>query len=319
MPSELNTYFERFRASLKLSAETSDEVIRELRTHAEDRLADLERSGLEPDEAARELLRRLDRPRSLARQFREVHEQATRQEAATAAAAFLLAAALFATHLWSMPIAVIGVAAIVVGATLYGLWLGRPAWFYPWAGLALTLLSFCGYLAFTLLQRGATPVGGGSDAIGALGIAGAALYFPLALGILASCVIVASRRDWLDASLMLSPSAPVIVWLAALQQNGGALDAGTSVAGADSALAGAFLAMAGAAAVFVRVRARAAKLATMVVTAALLMCTVSYIHDPQVSMAALTARSFLVLGFLLSPAALESIATRPLRSAATEE
>ncbi len=320
MSSELNSYFERLRSSLQVGQQAEDDVIRELRSHAEDRLAELERSGLTRGEAARALLGRLERPRSLARQFREAHSRASWQDASAAAAAFLLASALYATHLWSHPGAVIAVASVIVGVTLYGLWQGRPAWFYPWAGLALTLLSFCGFFAFTVLKGGIPPLSEGKfDAVTVLGVAGAALYVPLAVAILASCILVASRRDWLDASLMLSPSAPVVVWLAVVHQHGGVLEARASVAGADTALAAAFIAMAGAAAVFVRVRTRSAKLTTMIVTAALLLITASYIYDPQLSLATLTARSFLLCGFLLSPAALDALVARPPWPAAASE
>ncbi|OGO52050.1 MAG: hypothetical protein A2148_06895 [Chloroflexi bacterium RBG_16_68_14] len=207
-------------------------------------------------------------------------------------------------------------ASAIVGVTLYGLWQGRPTWFYPWAGLALTLLSFFGYFAFVLLERAARLMAEGHfDTITWLGFAGAVLYFPLALAILASCIRVASRRDWLDASLMLSPSAPVVVWLAVLHQNGGIREAGLSLAGADTALAATFLAMAAAVAIFVRVRTRSLKLATMLATAALVLLAASSIYEPQLSLPALTGRALLLFGFLLSPAALEAAVARPIERA----
>lgn len=295
-------------------------MVRELCTHVEDRLAELQATGLGKEEALRVLLRRLDRPRVLARQFQQAYRQASWHDVFTAAAAFLLVSALYATHLWSQPPAVIGVAFVIVGVTLYGLWQGRPSWFYPWAGLALTLLSFCGYFAFVLLERAARLMAEGHfDMLPMLGFAGAALYFPLALAILASCILVASRRDWLDASLMLSPSAPVMVWLAVLHQNGGVQEVGASVAGADTALAATFLTMAAAVAVFVRVRTRTLKLATMFATAALALFAVSSIYDPQLSLPTLTGRALLLFGFLLSPAALEAVVTRPTGRIASSE
>ena len=313
MSSEFDAYFQRLRSLLHLHPSAEEEVIRELRTHVEDRLADLERAGLSQQEARRLLFRRLDRPRALARQFQEAYLQASWHDACTAAAAFLLVGALYATHLWNQQVAVLGVASAIVAVTLYGLWQGRPTWFYPWAGLALTLLSFCGYLAFALLERSARLLAdGGFDSVSMLGFAGAALYFPLALIILGSCILVASRRDWLEASLMLAPSAPVVVWLAVLHENGGLRETGSSMAGADSALAATFLAMAAAVAVFVRVRTRTVKLATMIATAALLIFTVSAIYDPQLSLAGLAARTVLLWGFLLSPAALQALGASPL-------
>lgn len=317
MASELHTYLEQLRSSLHLSPQVEGEVVRELHTHVEDRLAELRASGLSEEEAQRALLRRLDRPRVLARQFQQAYLPASWQDALTAAAAFLLVGALYAAHLWSQPLATLGVASAIVGVTLYGLWQGRPTWFYPWAGLALTLLSFFGYFAFVLLERAVRLMAEGHfDALTWLGFGGAALYFPLALTILASCILVASRRDWLDASLMLSPSAPVVVWLTVLHQNGGAREAGLSVVGADTALAATFLAMSVAVAIFVRVRTRSLRLATMFATAALVLLAVSSIYDPQLSLPALTGRALLLFGFLLSPAALEGVVARAIERAA---
>jgi len=315
--SDLQSYFDRLRSSLGLGAPVESEVMRELQTHAEDHLADLERGGLSREEAMRVLLRRLSGPRSLARDFHEAHRRASWHDVLMATGAFLLVSALFATHLWSTPVAVAGVAALIVTVTLYGLWRGRPMWFYPWAGLALTLLSFCGYLAFVALKETAGPIADGRhEAVLVLGFAGALLYAPLAVLILASCIRVASRRDWLDASLMLSPTAPVVVWLATLHQRGGIHEGLPAMGGPDSALALTFLAMAVAAAVFVGVQSRATKLATLCVTAALVLFTVSTVYDAQLLLSELTGRAILLFAFLLSPVILETLSTNPAGRAA---
>ena len=314
MSSEFDVYFRRLRSHLHLNTQAEDSVVRELRTHVEDRLMELENAGLSQGDAKRLLLQRMDRPQALARQFQEAYLRASWHDALTGATAFLLVGALYMTHLWSQPTAVLAVAIAIVAVTLYGLWQGRPSWFYPWAGLALTLLSFCGYFAFVLLERGARLIGEGAlDGTSLLGFAGAALYVPLALLILASCILAASRRDWLDASLMLSPSAPVLVWLAVLHENGGLREAGTAMAGADAALGATFLAMAAAAAVFVRVRARTAKLATMIATGVLVLVAISSMYDPELSLATLTLRAMFLAGFLLIPAVLQAIVVRPLK------
>jgi hypothetical protein len=307
---ELSAYFERLRAELDLPAPEEEDVVRELRAHVEDRIQELRRTGLDDRQAERAVLRSLERPRTLARRFQQIYRQASWHDALVASAAFLLAGVLFALHLWDEPIAVVGVAAAIVVVTLYGLWQGRPAWFYPWAGLALTLLSFFGYLAFVMLEASA----GAGDVVSLLGFGGALLYFPLALAILMSCILVASRRDWLDASLMLSPTAPLVAWLAAAHGEGGVRAAGGLVPEADAALAATFLAMALASAIFVGVRSRRAKLATILATGALVLVALGAIYDAEVSLAALSARALLLFGFLLSPAALEAL-TPPGRPA----
>jgi hypothetical protein len=77
--------------------------------------------------------------------------------------------------------------------------------------------------------------------------------------------------------------------------------------------------MAAAVVAFVRVRTRAAKVATMIATAALMLLTVSSVYETQLSLPALTARALLLIGFLLSPAALEAITLRSLGPTADEE
>ena len=319
MAADLKSYIERVRARLDLGAQEEDEIVRELETHVEERLAELERDGLERGRALRQMLPRLGPPQALAREFRQAHSQATWHDGLTAAAAFLLVAALYATNLWSYPPAVTGVAALVVAVTLYGLWHRRPPWFYAWAGLALTLLAFCGYFAFVLLTRAAQPMADGQfEALTVLGFAGALLYMPLALIIAASCIRAASRRDWLDASLMLSPTAPVVVWLAALHQHGGIYEA-PAMAAADSALAATFVLMAVAAALFVRAGTRTLKLATLIGTATIALLAVSAVYDAQLSLEGLIARTILLFGFLFSPALLDMIPAHPFGPTAKQD
>ncbi len=73
MSSELHLYLERLRSTLQLSPAEEGEVVRELRTHVQDRLAELEQAGLSEEEAQRVLLRRFDRPQALARQFQQAY------------------------------------------------------------------------------------------------------------------------------------------------------------------------------------------------------------------------------------------------------
>lgn len=319
MSSELHSYFQQVRSYLQLGAATDDEVVRELRTHVEERLRELRRAGASEDEAVRTLLHRLDSPRRLARQFQEAHLRATGHDALLAALPFLLVSALFATHLWRQPLVAFVLAGSIVGMTLNGLCQRRPPWFYAWAGLALTLIAFCGYFAFGMAERAVGLIDAGAlDPLSALGLAGAAVYFPLALVVFISCILAACRRDWLDASLMLAPSAPVVVWLAVLHQaNAAVASTGTPLTGADSTMALTFLALAVAVAAFVRVPVRAVKLGMLVVGGALLLTAVSYAADPQLPLASLLARGLLLFAFLLGPAALEALVPSWLRPPAS--
>jgi len=312
--AHLQSYLAELRSHLDLAPEASADVVRELEAHVEDAILDLEAGGLPADAAADRAIDRLGRPRALARQYVQAYTTTSWHDAAMAAAAFLLVGALYATHLWPWPPAVAGVAVVVVAVTLVGLWQGRPTWFYAWAGLALTLLSFCGYFAFVLLDGSADAIGQAHfRPVQMLGFGGGVLYFPLALSILASCIRAASRRDWLDASLMLTPSVPVAVWLFVLHQNGGIRDGSVVVPEADSALAATFLSMAVAAAIFVRLRSRTMKLATMLAASVFVVIAVSSAYDPDLTFSSLTGRSVLLLALLFSPALVEKLGVPTLK------
>jgi hypothetical protein len=299
VPSPLQAYFQQVRTYLQLDPAVDDEVVRELRAHAEDRLEELRRTGATEDEAMRALLRGFDSPPSLARRFQEAHARVTWHDALLAGLPFLLTSALFATHLWPRPLVAFAVVVAVVGVTLSGLRQRRPPWFYGWAGPALTLLIFFGYVAFSMTERAAgLIIDGELDLLSAFGLAGAAVYFPLGALILISSLLTATRRDWLDASMMLAPSAPVAVWLVLLHQGAG--DAATHM---DATMALVFLAMAPAVGAFVRAPLRAVKLGVLLTTAAALYIVVA---------AQLPAVAFVVLGlglfaFLLTPLALDGV------------
>lgn len=314
MPSPLQAYFQQVRSHLQLDPVMDDEVVRELRAHADDRLEELRRTGASDEDAMRTLLHDFDSPRSLARRFQEAHNRVTWHDALLAGLPFLLIAALFATHLWAQPVVAFVVVASIVGVTLIGLRQRRPSWFYGWAGPALTLLIFCGYFAYSMAERAAGLILDGQlDLLSAFGLGGAAVYFPLGALVLMTSVLTATRRDWLDASMMLAPSTPVVVWLMLLHQ-GVATDA--AVTRMDSAMALVFLALAPAVAAFVRVPLRSAKLGLLLTTAVVLFgAVVSSIGLPVVVVIALGLGLF---GFLLIPLALDA-AMNMRRSAAVEQ
>jgi hypothetical protein len=301
VPSPLQAYFQQVRTYLQLDPAVDDEVVRELRAHAEDRLEELRRTGASEDEALRAVIRDFESPRSLARRFQEAHARVTWHDAVLAGLPFLLISALFATHLWRQPVVAFIVGVSVVGVTLNGLRQRRPPWFYGWAGPALTLLIFFGYVAYSMAERAAGLIADGAlDLSSAFGLAGAAVYFPLGALILASSLLTATRRDWLDASMMLAPSVPVVTWVVLLHQDVGVGD----VTRMDAAMALVFLAMAPAVAAFVRVPLRSLKLGLLLTTAAVLFGAV-------VSSAGLPAVAALALGialfaFLLTPLVLDA-------------
>jgi hypothetical protein len=303
MSSDITRYVERLRSHLHLGEAAEAEFLREIEAHVEDRTNALVARGLPAARARRRALDGFGRPQTLAHLMRQASLRASWLDALLAAAPFVLLAALLGLGLWTQPWITLSAAVAVVGVTLYGLWSGRPAWFYPWAGVALTLPVFAGYIAFAVLGGQAPSVLAGDAPPYALaGVAGAALYFPVGVVVVAAAVLVAARRDWLDASMLLSPLPVVLAWIVELHRSGGVFGADAALGGPAPALAAVCLLAAVATAAFLLATTRTAKFATLVASAVLLISAATLLLDPSGGFIMIAARSALLLGFLLSPA-----------------
>ncbi len=303
MSSETARYVQRLKMHLRLGDALESEFLREIETHMEDRVAALVARGVPEQRARRRTLEGFGRPRTLAHLMRQAQLTTSWPEALLGAAPFVLLAGLLGLQVWQLPAVACAASALIVAITLYGLWLGRPAWFYPWAGVALLMPVFAGYIAFAvvsnelpLLVRGvATPYA-------MAGVAGAGLYFPAGLLVVAISVLVAARRDWLDASMLLSPLPIVFVWIVELHHAGGLFTADASLSGMAPVLGVICLFAALATIVFLRATSRALKCATLIASALLLVLTATLLIDPSGGMMTLGGRAVILVAFLLSPA-----------------
>ncbi len=303
MSSDTARYFERLRAHLRLGDGLETELMHELEAHVEDRVAALVRRGVPEERARRTAIAGLGRPQTLAHLMRQAQLTTSWGEALLGAAPFAIVAMLLIFGVWPLPLAAAAASALVVGVTLYGLWLGRPAWFYPWAGVALMLPIVAGYIAFAVLQRELPElIAGGGRALSLAGVAGAALYFPIGLVVVAAGVLVAVRRDWLDASVLLSPLPGALAWTVAVHHSGGLMPADASLSGAAEMLGAVYLCMALATIVFLRAQTRSLKFTTLVGTALTLLSAATLLVDPSGGVITFAGRAVLLVAFLLSPA-----------------
>lgn len=304
MSSDINGYFSRLRAHLRLGDGVEDDVLRELEAHVEDRTRALITGGMAPERARRTAIDALGRPQTLAHLMRQAQSITSWRESAFGAAAFLLMALLIGPGLWREPLAAAAGATMITGVAIYGLWLGRPAWFYPWAGSALTIPIVIGYVAFALLHREVASLAAGPPTpLGVAGIGGAALYFPIGFVVVAAAVLVAVKRDWLDASVLLSPLPCALVWVIGIHRAGGVLaDGAAGASGASAAVGGVYLCMAVVMVIFLRAPLRTIKVTTLVASSIALLAGTTFLIAPQGDVVMLTGRAALLLGFLLSPA-----------------
>lgn len=201
MPAKSN-YTDSLKNHLRLDSTIEKNVVREIRTHVEDKKHELIEAGLSEKEAAATVTRLMGSPEIVARQIYEVYSQGSWLQAVFAALPHLLVAAFFALHWWQNTLWLLGILVAVVATVIYGWFHGKPAWLFPWLGYCLLPVIAVGILLVYL------PGGWAWLA--------AAAYIPLALIIIFSVTKKISRKDWVFASLMLLPLPIMLGWILAL-------------------------------------------------------------------------------------------------------
>ncbi len=206
MLTALSHYLESVRGCLKLDLTKEKEVIRELETHIEDRLGELKQAGLSEQEAAKNCLDMLGPAKTVAQQLYEAYSQGTWQQSLLAATPPLLFGVLFALNLWQHIAWQTALLALILGATAYGLWRGRPTWVFPWLGYTLLPVLVIGLVLIYLPKEWILLT--------------LPLYLLLTLWWLHYIVVRALKRDWLFTSLMLLPVPIIIGWFLVIAPQG---------------------------------------------------------------------------------------------------
>ena len=301
-------YLEDIRARLDLDPAIEERITRELHTHLEEAIREAKEAGLPEGEAVREAISSLGRARVVARRMQEAHKRASGKETLMAALPHLLIALLFIFHAWDSLAWLLAILLPIVGVTLYGWWVGKPAWLYSWVGYSLVPLFIAGYLAvpslgqilsFIFLKDGSLPNWGTILII--------MIYFPLALWIVVSTSIRVVRRDWILASLMLFPLPILATWLALLEEAGGFFNIDLAQAHqADLSMAFTSGALAITTALFIRLRRRSLKVGALVAVTLAVSTIVLHNAESRPGLLGFLVLAILLLGFFLSPALLET-------------
>ncbi|MBI4234057.1 MAG: hypothetical protein HY686_06415, partial [Chloroflexi bacterium] len=284
MTAESRSYFHDLARWLKLEPAREQEILQELSSHLEDRLAELQDKGLDHDQALRIALTDLGHPQHLGRALYAIHSKASWGETLLAVLPHLAFALLFALHLWAVSAWVI---LLLISATVISLiaWRkGQPRWLYPWLGyclispvVSLFLITFAlGEALWSLAQGYPTPL----HPIAYLGMM---VYGSLCLIVLWQLWRRVVRRDWLYATLTALPFPLLVSWLLFLNANGGpfAYDS-QRLYEADGATALAFLVVALATAAVYRVGRRALKVSILTVATPLLVILAAVNHAGSV-------------------------------------
>jgi hypothetical protein len=263
----IDTYLSQIRSYLHLDPNTERTIMGELETYFQDKIEDLRTEGVTAADAARLAISSFGKPRKVAKLLYEAHSRGSWLEALIAAQPALLGAALFATHLWSQPLALIPAFSLLLFVTLLGWLKDKPNWLYPWIGFA-----FAPILAIVFLSRNfvyhsfySILVGSGISAqhvtlLLFVGLYGVAFWIVLAV------VSRILKRDWLMVSYMLLPLPLLGIWIATIDGVGQVLfTAGLRVHQWDRSMVLALLLLSLSAALFMRLRQRLIKVATLLV------------------------------------------------------
>jgi hypothetical protein len=258
----IDTYLDQIRAHLHLDAYTEIGIIRELQSHFEEEVADLQRAGIPAADSVNEAIRSSGNPQSLARMFYEAHSQGSWADAFLALQPHLVASALFITHLWAKPFAVVIAFGAVLLVALYGWARGRPNWLYPWIGY-----SFSPFVATIFFSRDFVYDSAAELILGSrlspshvwlllfLGL------YALFIGLVVFSVVRVVKRDWLLVSFMLLPLPVFGVWISEAARIGVEFHTNDPLAFRwDGGMFAAFLLLGLVSVLFVRLRRRALRI-----------------------------------------------------------
>ncbi len=308
MATELGRYLEDMRRHLRVDPARQDQVVRELYTHLEDRVRDLESQGLPHEEAVLRATRGLGQPGQLASRMYRVHGRGTWHDAMVSATPHLAVSLIFAAHLWQS----VGWIGIFLGAsvamTLFGWWRGKPHWMYPWAGYSLALPLISGIIAAVAVGQGGWGLSHGQPLEMPLWVfAGLLSYIPLASWMLLSVSRQVIRRDWIFLSLMALPIPILARWLLSLQWEGSALvySKPELTIAADQVVALVFLGLAVVPVLFVRLKQRPLKIIALVIATppSFVVAATNIPGSRDVPWVMLS--TMLAVAFLLAPALLD--------------
>jgi hypothetical protein len=288
----VNGYLNDVRRHLRLDRAAESEVIRELETHIEDSVSEMEEAGFSEQDAAENCLVSLGSASLVARRMYEAHSQGTWHQALMASLPHLVFAGLFALNWWQGVGWLAIVIGVILGTALYGWLHGRPIWLFPWLGYLLVPVIGAGLLLL-YLPRGLSWVA-------------VVAYVPLAVWLMWAVAIQIVRRDWLYGALMLLPVPIAICWL--LVAAHGAWFLGFNIDEIQEVanwIGLSFFALAATALVFVRLRQRSLRIGLLLVSGLSILTSIATHVGGRLDFGTYLLLALMTVGLLLSPALLD--------------
>lgn len=277
MLPEIRSYLEQVQRHLRLDPALERQLIGELDSHFEEKIAELQARGVREEEAVKAATRSFGRPRTVARLMYEACSKGSWADALLASLPHLIVAGLFITSLWQNAVVALVVFAVNVGVTLFGWWGGKPNWLYSWIGYSLIPLVMGGYALHAVFAQAFSFLLGRAP----FPTIPTFILIIILLGfftwLIVSTTIRVVKRDWVLASLMLVPLPILAAWFFNIDLLGGPLQGGEPALHQwDYPMALAFITLGVNAAMFIRLRKRMLKLTAVMVIAFIALVIVAH-------------------------------------------
>lgn len=287
------------RIQLRLDPAAEREILSELYTHFEDRVEELQGSGMTEEEAVRLASQEFGPCRGVAEKLYEAHSVSNWPQAVMAALPHVLFGLLFAFRQWTNAFWLSIIIISVVGAVAYGWRRRKPTWFFTWLGYALTPLLVVGLL---LVDR----------ALGAPVLGGAwwwwwgctVVHFSVVAAAYGIILAHTWRRDWLLGSLSTLPVLAVVGWVTTDRWNGGLVPEG-GLLGTEPWVALSFLALAGIVIIFTRLQKRWLRVGVLLVAALVVLVMMAFSAGRSINVTTLAGIAIISLVLVLAPALLD--------------
>ena len=296
MLGEVKSFLNTVRLQMKLDSSSEKEILTELYNHFEDRVQELQESGLSEEEATAMASREFGPSQKVAEELHDVHSISDWPQAVMAALPHVLFGLLFAFRQWTNAFWLSIIIMSVIGAVAYGWRHHKPTWFFTWLGYALTPFLVVGLV---LLDKALdVSVLSSSWWLWAIVV----IYFTIVAAICTIILVHTWRRDWLLGSLSVLPFLAVIGWVLTDRWNGGLIQSGGFLHGLEPWIALSFLALAGMVIIFTRLKKRWLRVGVLLVAALVILTMMASASGRSVNLANLVVLAIIALAIILGPA-----------------
>ncbi len=308
MLTEVISYLHQIKSHLRLDPTTEKQIIGELYTHFQEKVAERQRFGINEKEASHEAIQSFGQAKTIARLLYEAHSKGSWMDAIMTGLPHLMVAILFASHLWYHYIVAPLVFMLIVSVTLFGWWRGKPGWLYSWIGYSLFPLLLVGYISRSIPGQAISFLFRGEGMLPSLWL----LLLVIGSYILYTWIIVRTtirvvKRDWIFGSLMLIPLPILGCWLYNVEQSGSIfITNGMVLHQWDGIMAFALLVLGITSLVFIRLRQRIIKFIALAIFSSITFTIVAHNLWGDIGFFSVIILAVLMLLYLLIPALVES-------------